>query len=73
MKLIRKGGTLDKHDSGYSVRVDYYYEGDFFETDPGFAGARFDVIIPLEVGNRMTVDELHKEAFRRIDLIRDLL
>jgi hypothetical protein len=73
MKLIRKGGTLDKNDTGYSVQVDYYCEGDFFETEPGFTGARFDMIIPLEVGNGMTVDELYAEAFRRIDLIKGLL
>ena len=72
MKLIRKGGTLDKGDTRYSVQVDYYCEGDFFET-PGFTGVRFDMSIPLEVGNGMSVDELYAEAFRRIDSIKGLL
>ena len=72
MKLIRKGGLLHKDETGYCIRVDYHYEGEF-QSEPGFTGAQFDMIIPLEVGDRMTVDQLYAEACRRVDLIKGLL
>jgi hypothetical protein len=72
MKLVREGGSIQKNDSGYSVDVFYAYEGQF-EPLLGFTSARFEIIIPFEIGAGMTVDELYREAFRRIDSVKNML
>ena len=72
MELFRQGGSVDKDSTRYSIRVDYSPKGD---ADPelGLTQATFHIEVPVDVGDRMTVDELYAEAFRRIDLAKSLL
>jgi len=72
MELFRQGGSIEKDNDRYSVCIDYSPKGDI---DPalGLTQATFHINIPLEVGDGMTVDELYTEAFRRVDLAKDLL
>ena len=72
LNVQRSGGRVDKSEMGYTVALDYGYDGNY-QDGQGFILGKIEIIVPLEAGEGLTVDQLYEEAFRRFDEMKHLL
>ena len=73
LRLKREIGSIRYNEHlGYTVGLSYYNQDDF-DKESGFIGCTAEVIVPEEVGDSMTMQQVRDEAVRRWNSMKKLL